>query len=87
MSRRDDVESTNYSLVTDIFASPIANSSDGKGGQAEENHGRGWPLFGEEQEYKPTGLKRCSKPTLVLQSLLPFFFERRTSKSKGQIQF
>lgn len=74
VSRRDDLESTNYSLVTDIFSAPIANSSDGKGRVFEENEDGEWALFGEEQEYKPLGYETMQNASIGFAIASPIFF-------------
>lgn len=51
-SRLDDMGTSNYKLTSHIYAAPVANSRDGLG-QRFENKYDTWPIFGEEQEYKP----------------------------------
>lgn len=54
LSRIDDLDTSHYKLVSHIYSAPIANSKDGQGGKFEDVYGE-WPIFGEEQEYKPQG--------------------------------
>ena len=54
LSRIDDLDTSHYKLVSHIYAAPIANSKDGLGAKFEHVYDE-WPVFGEEQEYKPTG--------------------------------
>lgn len=54
LSRIDDLDTSHYKLVSHIYSAPIANSKDGLGGKFENVYDE-WPVFGEEQEYKPQG--------------------------------
>lgn len=83
ISRRDDVESTNYSLVTDIFASSIKNVSDEN---ASLNQERGWALFGEEQQYKPFGFETMDNATIGFAVASPILFLREGHR-KIKIKF
>ncbi|MDB4539889.1 hypothetical protein N9231_05655, partial [Saprospiraceae bacterium] len=51
-SRLDDLDTSNYRLTSHIYAAPDADSRDGHGLKMENRYDT-WPLFGEEQEYKP----------------------------------
>ena len=76
VSRRDDVETSNYRLVTDIFAAPVANSGNGLGQVFEEEQPAEWPLFGEEQEYKPEGTETMTKGEIGFAVSSPMLFLR-----------
>ncbi len=54
LSRIDDLDTSHYKLVSHLYSAPIANSKDGLGGKFENVYDE-WPVFGEEQEYKPQG--------------------------------
>ncbi|GLR16712.1 hypothetical protein [Portibacter lacus] len=54
LSRIDDLDTSHYKLVSHIYSAPVANSKDGIGGKFENIYDE-WPIFGEEQEYKPQG--------------------------------
>ncbi len=54
LSRIDDLDTSHYKLVSHVYSAPIANSKDGQGAKFENIYDE-WPVFGEEQEYKPTG--------------------------------
>lgn len=51
-SRLDDLDTSNYNLISHIYRAPVANSRDGLGLKMENKYDT-WPIFGEEQEYKP----------------------------------
>lgn len=53
VSRLDEVDTSDYQIVTAMYAAPIANSYDGNGGVFDYPH-QSWALFGEEQEFKPS---------------------------------
>ncbi|MGK0365693.1 MAG: hypothetical protein ACI85O_002759, partial [Saprospiraceae bacterium] len=76
VSRRDDVETSNYKLVTDFFAAPIANSSDGQGRIFEEEEAPEWALFGEEQEYKPDGTQTMRQGEIGFAISSPMLYLR-----------
>ncbi len=63
VSRRDDLDTSQYDLVTDIYAAPNADSLDGHGADFNKDS-QPWPLFGEEQEYKPEGSENMAKARL-----------------------
>lgn len=48
ISRVLEGQTWTYKLVTGLYAAPVANSSDGRGGSFYGNQ-NDWPLFGEEQ--------------------------------------
>ncbi len=54
MSRKQEVQIGSFSLVTGIYAAPIADSKDGKGLPLSKQE-KTWPTFGEEQEGKAPG--------------------------------
>ena len=54
LSRIDDLDTSHYKLVSHVYSAPVANSKDGQGGKFENIYDE-WPVFGEEQEYKPLG--------------------------------
>lgn len=60
-----------YKLVTGLYASPVANSRDGRGA-AFDHPGEDWPLFGEEQ-YK-SGLDTMEDATVGFALESPLFF-------------
>ena len=73
VSRRDDLDTSQYDLVTDIYAAPLADSLDGNGKSFDDDN-EPWPLFGEEQEYKPEGNQNMSKAELGWALASPSLF-------------
>jgi hypothetical protein len=51
-SRVDDLDTSHYKLISHLYCADVANSKDGEGKVALSEHEE-WPLFGDEQEYKP----------------------------------
>lgn len=91
ISRNPGKFTAQHEIVTDIYASPVANSSDGEGGEFTD-HVRDWSLFGEDQEKRrkrtmPNGALGfgISSPVLFLHEgkrevRLDFFFDASSSE-------
>lgn len=72
LSRIDDLDSSHYRIVSHIYSANVANSIDGKGAPFEKEF-QEWPLFGEEQEYKPYDQVNMSNSTIGLAIASPIF--------------
>ena len=75
VSRLDEVDTSEYQIVTAMYAAPIANSYDGQGGVFDYTY-QDWPLFGEEQEFKPSDTSNMQVAEMGFAIASPMFYLR-----------
>lgn len=73
LSKFSKIETSNFQLVTGIYAAPVANSKDGSGLPFEEPN-EPWPTFGEEQAEKPANDRSMEKASLGFAFSSPVFY-------------
>lgn len=87
LSKFSKIETSNFQLVTGIYAAPVANSKDGCGLPFEETN-EPWPTFGEEQAEKPANDRTMEKASLGFAFASPVLYLREgVRKVRMKIHF